>query len=57
METITKREFWLGMMIISLSMIVVNFIYPITNNTTIKVEIKELIICSTDEEGVVECVN
>lgn len=55
MKTITKREFWLGMAIISLSMIVVNYIYDIPDNVVVEVKIKEIITCDTNEEGVVEC--
>jgi hypothetical protein len=55
MEKISKREFWLGMSLIALSMIVVNYIYPMPLESTAEIKIREIIECKTSNEGVVEC--
>ena len=59
-EIISKKEFWLGMGIITLMIIMSNMMNLLTMNITKEVEIKpirvqEVIHCTTDEEGVVEC--
>ena len=55
METISKREFWLGMSLIALSMIVVNYIYPMPLESTAEIKIREITTCETTPEGVVDC--
>lgn len=57
METISKREFWLGMSIISLCMILSNMLYPPILESTAEIKIREVIICTTSKEGVVNCQN
>ena len=59
-EIISKKEFWLGMCIITLMIIMSNMMNLLTISITKEVEIKsirvqEIIHCTTDEEGVVEC--
>lgn len=57
MEAISKREFWLGMSIISLCMILSNMLYPPILESTAEIKIREVIICTTSKEGVVNCQN
>lgn len=59
-EIISKKEFWLGMSIIALMIIMSNMMNLLTLHSTKEVEIKpirvqEVIYCTTDEKGVVEC--
>jgi hypothetical protein len=59
-EIISKKEFWLGMSIIALMIIMSNMMNLLTLHSTKEVEIKpirvqEIIYCTTDEKGVVEC--
>ena len=59
-EIISKKEFWLGMSIIALMIIMSNMMNLLTLHSTKEVEIKpikvqEVIHCTTDEKGVVEC--
>lgn len=59
-EIISKKEFWLGMSIITLMIIMSNIMNLLTLHSTKEVEIKpirvqEVIYCTTDEKGVVEC--
>lgn len=59
-EIISKKEFWLGMSIIALIIIMSNMMNLLTLHSTKEVEIKpirvqEVIYCTTDEKGVVEC--
>lgn len=59
-EMISKKEFWLGMSIITLMIVMSNMMNLLTISSTKEVEIKpikaqEVIHCTTDEEGVVKC--
>lgn len=54
-KIISKNEFWLGISLISLSMIIVNLIYPMPIESVAEIKIREITTCETTPEGVVDC--
>ena len=56
METITKKEFWLGIAVITFSVAMWNLIEPpiIVTSPKIKIIKIEEVYCKTDKEGNVE---